>query len=225
MPTLDSSTQRLRSLFRSRLCWTLAQLAEALDCAAITVRRVLGKTGYFRSFTHNGKWYTLPEVPEFNAEGIWHYQRIGFSKKGSLTKTILHLVDRSSSGLSAAQIGEKLQHPVHSLLSTFHKQRKLERVKAGGEFRYLSVKPRVNRRQRNRLAIEVQEPPATPANLSTRAALFVLVEHIKGPHLDFEQLAEQVNKERGLSIGAQSIRLFFEKEGLKKTPDPTQPRH
>lgn len=198
----------------------LAQLAEVLRFAPITIRRLLVRIGYFRSFTHNGKWYTVTDVPDFSAEGLWHYRDIGFSQKGSLTNTIVHLVDRSPCGLSAADLNQKLQHPCHPVLTNLHKEEKLDRIKLGGEYRYLSVQPRLNRRQRSALELETEEPPGPPEALGTQAALFVLIEHVKSPGLDFEQIAARVSKERGLIVTAGSIRFFFEKEGLKKTPDP-----
>ena len=56
-------TQRLEKLFHRRKCWMLAQLAHSLGYALISVRRFLNQIGYFRSYTHNGKWYTLPDSP------------------------------------------------------------------------------------------------------------------------------------------------------------------
>lgn len=224
----SSPAQRLRELFAEKKCWRLAELAQALQCAPVSARRLLAKTGYFRSFTHNGKWYTLPGVPEFNPEGIWRHQSIGFSEKGSLTQTLVHLVERSATGLSAAQLSQKLQHPCHPVLTGLHKDGKLDRVKFAGEFRYLSVQPRLNRRQRKRTALErpdaARRGGKAPQPLNARAAVFVLVEYVKNPGLDFGQLAERVRRERDLALDAESIRLFFEKEGLKKTSEPSSRR-
>src|SRR3974377_2500937 len=106
-----SPTDRLKKLFQRRSCWMLAPLARTLDYALITVRRLLKQVGYCRSYTHNGKWYTLRDFPTFNREGLWHHQQIGFSKHGSLTAPIRHLVERSPAGLSAPQPAHKAPHP------------------------------------------------------------------------------------------------------------------
>jgi hypothetical protein len=95
----------------------LDQLAQALDCARISVRRFLKQIGYCRSYTHNGKWYTLRDCPDFDREGLWHFRGIGFSKHGSLTATIDHLLARSPAGLSASQLAEKLQHSCDAVLT------------------------------------------------------------------------------------------------------------
>ena len=213
---LDPST-RLRKLFQRRKCWKLAELASTLDYALVTVRRLLKRIGYCRSFTDNGKWYTLPSVPVFNRDGLWHHRGIGFSKSGNLTATIIHLVARSPTGLSASELAQKLRHSCHSVLTQLHQHGQAERVKWRGELRYLRKEPQASHRQREGLAVEQPPEPATP--LSTQAAVLVLVEYIKDPKLSFEQLAQRVHQSGGLSVPAQCIGQFFEEHGLKKTPD------
>lgn len=217
MPTQTHPTKRLEQLFHRRKCWMLAELGKALDYALITVRRLLNQIGYFRSYTHNGKWYTLQSSPEFNRDGIWRHRGIGFSKHGSLTATITHLVARSPAGLSARELADKLQHPCHAVLTNLHKNGELDRIKLGGEFRYLSTEQPINRRQREQSAVE--QPPGPSAVLSTQAAVFVLIEHIKNPKVSFPQIAANVHKQRHIAVTAESINRFFEEHGLKKTPE------
>ncbi len=211
------SADRLRKLFARRKCWLLAELATALDCALITVRRLLKEVGYVRSYTHNGKWYTLDTTPRFDRDGIWRHKQIGFSKQGSLTATIQYLIERSPVGLSARDIGEKLQHPCHAVMTILHKAGDIDRIKIGGEFRYLSTKERTNRRQRAQVLVE-QRPEEPPSPLSAQAAVFVLVEYINNPKLSFEQIACNVKQQRQVTVAQESIRCFFKEQGVKKTP-------
>jgi hypothetical protein len=195
----------------------LADLAHRLECALISVRRHLKQIGYFRSYTHNGKWYTLRDSPQFNRDGLWHYKNISFSKYGSLIATIVHLVARSPSGLSARDLGQKLEHPCHALLTILYKNQVLDRVPVAGEFRYLTTEEQTNRRQRAQAALS---PPSTPAaSLSTQAAVWVLVEYIKNSTLSFEQLAARLQQQRQLTVSPEAIRQFFQEHDLKKTPE------
>jgi hypothetical protein len=194
----------------------LAELAHSLDYALISVRRFLNQIGYFRSYTHNGKWYTLRSSPHFNRDGLWRHKQIGFSKHGSLTATIGHLVGRSPTGLSARELAFKLQHPCHAVLTHLHQSRGLDRVKVAGEFRYLATEEELNRRQRDQVLITQLPAPAT--SLGTQTAVFVLVEYIKNPALSFEQIAANLQGQRGLAVAPESIRLFFQEHALKKTP-------
>jgi hypothetical protein len=216
MPAQLPPGERLLKLFQRRKCWMLADLAQALGCALISARRHLKQLGYFRSYTQNGKWYTLRDFPQFNRDGLWHHKDIGFSKRGSLIATILHLVTRSPSGLSARELGQKLQHPCHAVLTNLHKSQRLDRVQVTGEFRYLALEEALNRRQREQAA--VLAPPLPATSLSTQTAVWVLVEYIKNSALSFEQLAARLQEQRELTVSPESIRQFFQEHDLKKTP-------
>lgn len=212
MPSPLPPAEQVQRLFHRRTCWMLAELSHALGYALISVRRFLKEIGYCSSFTHNGKWYTLRSTPRFDRDGIWHYRDIGFSNHGSLTSTIAYLIDRSSAGLSARELTQKLRHPCHSFLTNLHKGGALRRLKLEGEFRYLSADAETERRQREQAAAGQPNGGA----LSTRATVLVLVEHIKHPELDFAQIAASVGRREALRIAPEAICRFFEEQGLKK---------
>ncbi|MGC8989478.1 MAG: hypothetical protein ACP5MD_05100 [Verrucomicrobiia bacterium] len=216
MPTRLSPPQRLKKLFARRTCWMLDQLAQTLGYALISVRRFLNQIGYFRSYTHNGKWYTLQESPHFDRAGLWHFKGIGFSKHGTLTATIEHLVAGSPAGMSAAELSDKLQHPCHAVLTQLHKAGRLDRVLAAGQFRYLATDGQVNRRQRQQVVL--RSGPALDATLNTQTALWVLVEYIKNPGLSCEQIAALLRRQHQVAVAAENIQQFFLEHGLKKTP-------
>ena len=216
MPQQLLPTERLKKFFHRRTCWRLAELAQALDYALISVRRFLNQIGYCRSYTDNGKGYTLRDSPQFSREGLWHHKDIGFSKRGSLTASIDYLVGRSPDGLSARELAKKLRHPCHAVLTNLHKAGALDRVKVQGEFRYLSTTEQINLQQRE--LATAAEPPSSSTSLSTQAAVFVLVEYIKHPEWSFEQIAAYLRRQRELTLAPESIRRFFQEHDLKKTP-------
>jgi transposase len=216
MPPQLSPPERLKKLFRRRPCWMLDQLAQALDYALISIRRFLKEIGYFRSYTDNGKWYTLHDSPHFDRDGLWHFKGIGFSKHGSLTATIQHLLARSPAGLSAAELSAKLQHPCHAVLTQLHKAGHLDRLPLAGQFRYFATDPQLNRRQREQAA--AAQGTAADAAMSTQTALWVLVEHIKNPGLSFEQLAALLQAQRHVAVAPEHIQRLFQEQGLKKAP-------
>lgn len=216
MPTQRPPADRLGKLFHRRKCWMLHQLADALDYALISVRRFLKQIGYFRSYTANGKWYTLRDTPQFSRDGLWHHRGIGFSRHGSLTATIGYLVGRSPAGLSASELSQKLQHPCHAVLTQLHQAGQLDRLQVAGQFRYLATEPELNRRQRDQVAGAPSRSPTTA--LSTQAAVWVLVEYIKHPGLSFAQLAARLREQRQLTVAPENIQRFFAAHALKKTP-------
>jgi len=194
----------------------LDQLAQALGYALISVRRFLKQIGYFRSYTQNGKWYTLRDSPDFDRDGLWHYRGIGFSQHGTLTATIDHLIRGSPAGLSAGELTQKLQHPCQAVLSQLHKAGRWDRVRLAGQFRYLTTDPPLNRQQREQAAWVPRSSPL--AGLSTQTALWVLVEYIKQPGLSFEQIATRLQEQHLVAVAPQSIERFFREHDLKKTP-------
>ena len=94
---------------------------------------------------------------------------------------------------------------------------KIDRIKIGGEFRYLSTKERTHRRQQAQVVVE-QKPERSPP-LSAQAAVLVLVEYINNPGLSFEQIACNVREQKQIAVTQESIRCFFKEQGLKKTPE------
>ena len=54
--------------------------------------RDLSLLGYFSSYSHAGKYYTLTNIPHFDEYGLWHYKDVSFSKNGTLKSTIGFLI-------------------------------------------------------------------------------------------------------------------------------------
>ena len=76
------SDNHLAELFFEKKCQQIKTLADSLNVSNSTVRRLLQHVGYFRSYTHNGRWYTISYVPDFDSRGLWRYNDIYFSKSG-----------------------------------------------------------------------------------------------------------------------------------------------
>ncbi|MCX6355801.1 MAG: hypothetical protein NTZ78_12995 [Candidatus Aureabacteria bacterium] len=210
----EKPTDQLRQLLERHPCWMLTELAKALGYAQISVRRFLKQIGYFRSYSDNGKWYTSRSQPVFDRDGLWRYKAIGFSRHGSLIATIRSLLDKSSTGLSAGELGGKLHHPCDGVLSSMYQGGRLDRIRVGRAFRYLSPQSWINRRQR--VALEARQPTAAAAPLSAQVAVWVLVECIKQPQLRADQIAAHIQARRQLTVSTESINSFFEQHGLKK---------
>lgn len=205
---MTDSTQALGSLFAQQPCWMIEPLAVQLDYSIPSVRRFLMQTGYSRSFTHNGRWYTLSSIPRFDPDGLWFHQDIGFSQAGSLTKTIIALTSASAAGMTADQIGEKLRCRCHTVLVNLCRQNRLQRKWMGRSHVYLSADPDTAERQRR----QVRQPCLLPAEI----AVFVLAAFIRKPQASLQQLARSVSRSTGLRIGSEQIQVLFDHHGLKK---------
>ncbi len=120
MPVID--TQKIdmaRSTVKKQKIFTLKKLVLILDCSTRTAQAKLKLWKAYTSYNQNGKYYTLPEIPQFDVYGIWRFKNAAFSKHGNLKKTIVHLVNTSPEGLTGRQIGELLGLSPQSFLHHF----------------------------------------------------------------------------------------------------------
>src|SRR5260370_14856893 len=100
---------------KHRTVAAMGQLRSALDTSHMTVFRALKQHGYFASFNHNARYYTLRETPRFDANGLWFYRSIGFSQHRTLPDTLVALVYDSLAGCTAPELGLLLRTPMANL--------------------------------------------------------------------------------------------------------------
>ena len=111
---------RVLENFRRQKIITIEQLVRLLKYSVITARRRLKKWQTYTSINKNGRYYTLPQIPVFDQNGLWRYQTVIFSKHGNLKQTIIALITGSPKGLSAVDIGQLVDLvPNSSFLSQF----------------------------------------------------------------------------------------------------------
>ena len=214
MAASTEAIQQLTALFDEQPCWMIQPLADRLNYAIVSVRRFLAKAGYYSSFTHNGRWYTLVAIPRFSRDGLWFYQGIGFSRAGSLTRTLEALIAASPAGMTAEALGEKLHCRCHSVLVALWRRGRIQRQRRGRAYVYLAADAHAAEFQRRAMA-----PPA-PVTLPAEIEVLVLAEFIRHPRAAPEQLARKVSAKAGLRIQANQVRAVFSRHGLKKTLRP-----
>jgi hypothetical protein len=206
-------TENLVKLLQDQDCLMIGSLANKLQCSVPSVRRYLTKVGYYRSFTHNGKWYTLSTTPRFSKEGLWFSEEIGFSREGSMLSTLVYLVNRSSTGMTAEMLGERLNSRCHAVLVDLYRQGKLYREKIGRSFVYYSVNAK-KRQQQERFLMQPRIPhDSIPAEVS----LLIFADFIRNPNSTFELLSKSIERVTNIIVTAPQIEFLFESYGLKKT--------
>lgn len=206
---------QLKNLFAQKSCWTIKQLHEKMDYSAISIRRFLKQVGYYSSFTHNSKWYTLHSIANFDKNGLWFYEDIGFSKHGNLKQTIVYFIDKSPQGLSANELEALLSTPLLAILNHIYKSGAIERIKDKSKFVYISSAARKKKRQLMRLEAKTVID-SEPQKLNAHSAVYVLVEYIQNPQATFDELSKAVAKKQVIAK-PKAIARFFEEHDLKKT--------
>jgi len=194
---------------------TLGEVAAFIRSSIHTARRRLKQWQATNSYNHNGRYYTLPKVPEFDGHGLWRWRGVFFSQYGNLKQTVRALVQHSPAGLDAGELRSLLGLDPRSFLSAFADDPQLRREQTHGRFVYYGAAAAVYRGQRERRGLlKATGRPPTPAE-----AIALLVEKIKHPALSDEALSRQLRKQNVL-VAAATIRNFLLHHGLteKKTP-------
>ncbi len=70
----------LRKLFDKKTVLDMPQVCMALSTMSRTTGfRYLRELHHLTSYTHNGIYYTLPGIAQFDSNGFWYFGDIGFS--------------------------------------------------------------------------------------------------------------------------------------------------
>jgi hypothetical protein len=214
----DTRSEKAQKVFRRKKILTLAEVADLLHASIHTARRRLKEWNALSSYNQNGQYYALPDVPEFDINGLWRCHGVFFSRYGNLKQTVVELVRISPGGLGGGELGSLLGLDPRSFLSAFTKHPGLRREKVGGRFVYFSSDQSVYEQQRQRrLALNATGRQPTPAE-----AITILVEKIKHPTLSYGELSRKLRKQK-MSVEPGMIENLFALHGLteKKTPHST----
>jgi hypothetical protein len=200
--------------FKRMKIFMLSQVQSSLGCSLSTVKRRLKQWNTYTSFNHNGRFYCLPEIPDFDCHGIWRYEDAAFSKHGNLKKTVRSLIDRASCGLSAPELTEILGIPAYGFLSHFKDDAGFRREKFKGLYIYFSEDEAVFEGQRRQRISRLEVKAAH--NLPTDAqAVTILVTWIKHPGDDVETLRRRVRRS-GLDVSVVQVRNLLDYHDLLK---------
>lgn len=143
-----SDLDRIRKSFSENKILTLVRLKEILETnSTMTVYRRLKSLSYLSSYSHRGRFYTLPDIPEFNDMGVWWFQGVYFSRWGNLLQTVRNLVDASEMGYSASEIESLVQVEVKHALLELLRAKQIGREKIGGVYVYFSAEAGAGRAQ------------------------------------------------------------------------------
>jgi hypothetical protein len=190
-------------LFKSNKIATLDELKHALRTrSTMTVFRKLRSIGYLSSYSHRGKYYTIPGIARFDQTGLWAWHSIWFSKFGNLVETSKEFVDSSIAGFTAKEL-EKALHveTKHSLLKLFQAKR-LYRERMSGLYVYVAFEPA---KRKNQIAMRKSSTSQFEFDLSYE--LQALSEELKAAIILFFSLLNE--KQRRLYAGLEAFKMGY----------------
>lgn len=122
-------------------------------CMAVCTRsrttgfRYLRELHHLTSYTHNGKYYTLPEIAQFDSNGFWYFEDIGFSIHGTLINTLHHAITQSATGKSSSELEKHCGTKIQAALRTLLNSKRIARVRLEKKYLYVNVNSSADDRQ------------------------------------------------------------------------------
>lgn len=217
MPIIDTKKlDFIRATVKKKKIFMLNELVSLLGCSSRTAQVKLKLWKAYTSYNQNGKYYTLPEIPRFDVNGLWRYKDIAFSRHGNLKQTIIHLVMVSSAGLSGRQLGELLGLAPQSFMHHFRKCPGLRREKHEGVFVYFADEPEIYEMQRQQKKKSLYRSATTAISKSDAVMILVAIISYHGISADDILVLPEIKKSK---LTLPMIQGFMECHGLvKKTP-------
>ena len=129
MKRRGDSHEVLNHLFARSPVADLSMLKEALGTTSRTsVFRALAAAGYYASYSHTGRYYTIERIPEFNEDGIWAHDSVLFSRLRTLRATIIPMVADAPSGQTHSELEARVHLRVYDTLHDLVAEGRIGRV-------------------------------------------------------------------------------------------------
>lgn len=213
----DQVRHQLSQLFARTPVADLPTLQATLATTSrTTVFRILSETGYLTSYSHAGRYYTLGDIPQFDADGLWAHGDILFSRHHTLRRTIVHFVEGAAAGQTQAELQAKLRLRVHDTLYALVQANQITRTELERLYLYLSADRQRARAQLGERRHLVEGLPKLPPLPEPALIIEVLLGVIHHPRLDPMALASRL-RQQGKAIAPDQVAAVFAAYGVKKT--------
>ncbi len=215
MPIIKSKIDFAKAIIKKEKVFTLKRLVEIIQCSSRTAQVKLKLWKTYTSYNQNGKYYTLPEIPDFDVNGLWRFKNVAFSKHGNLKQTIVHFITSSNAGFNGRQLGELLGLSPQSFMHHIRHYPGIIREKHNGVFIYFSDDTLVYKKQIKTRSTLIRKVPV----ISDPEAIMILVAVIKHHDISTEDILAlpEIQKSK---IDKETVQGFLESQGLvKKNPD------
>ena len=201
---MEISKKSLLKMFATKKVMTLSEAARISRRTKHSTKYHLKKFGAVTSINKNAGYYSLPEIIEWDEYGLWEYEKILFSKLGTVAATITFLVDDSPSGLSGGEIARTLKCSCYSILVRLTEKRVLRRERMSGRYIYFSADDELFKRQREKHL----ELSGADAGCRELAHILSLAERIGDPSLSVPDIAGKLRR-RNIPVTNKFIGDFF----------------
>lgn len=219
--TINDHLTRLEKAFGRKEVLQLGDLRRALKVRSrTTVFFVLKAAGYYTSYSHAGRYYTLNHIPKFNEQGLWSAGQIRFSKHGTLRATLIVLVCKALAGQTHEELEMTLGLRVHDTLLSLVAAHALKRESIQSVYVYLNPDPKrmtsqiEARRSQQTGALKKAVKAALPAT-DADLTIGILVAVIHSSKADPSAVTTHLRKS-GSPVTMEQVQRVFERYDLVK---------
>ena len=208
---------RLNQLFRRKRAALLDDLRAVLGTTSrTTVFRILKAAGYFSSYSHAGRYYTLRRIPKFDRWGLWAWRGVGFSSHGTLRATSVFLIGQSAGGQTHEELEQRLGLVVHDTLRSLALAGAIRRERLEHVYLYLSADPKkaaaqIEARRKLQVSAPLAALPEDPL-----LVIDILVSVIQHSREDAAAIAGRLHA-AGRAVTAGQVEEVFHVYKVKKT--------
>lgn len=214
---MKDALNTLEAAFFKNKVFDMEQLKKVIQTTSRrTVFRYLQKLHCLTSYTHNGKYYTIPNIAQFDKDGFWYFGDIGFSVHGTLMNTLAHIITMSESGKTNSELEKQCRTRVQNSLQNLLKPNKIAITVQTKPCLYVNPDPAVSDRQ-----IKRRTEIGSRRRLPEWVVVEVLVEIIRSYPIEPEikDVVKRLSKRGSLITHAQVKQVFEENDLEKKTLD------
>jgi len=200
--------------FRSKKILTIENLMMLLGRSIRTARRFAKEHQLITSINKNARFYTLPDIPTFDSNGMWQYKKIYFSQYGNLREAVLHLIFDAEGGLTVGEIVRMAGLADNSsFISTFKDVEIVRREEIGNcRYVYYAGDPVIYQRQKKWRLSMTERMASLPSDAD---AVAILVELIRHPDRSSDELAKSLLN-KGKQIKREAIKRLLVHHDIKK---------
>jgi hypothetical protein len=199
MKRADSSVLK-KFLKREQVATLEALKSELGTTSTMTVFRRLKELGYLASYSHRGKYYSLGEVARFDDYGLWSHSSVWFSRYGNLMETVKELVEQSTAGYTAQELGSIVHVEARQPLLKLFEQERIARERFSGAYVYFSQD-----RGRQRSQSLVRKDWQGKLDIGAHPEVALLSDELKAAIILFFSLLDE--KQRRLFAGLEAAKM------------------
>jgi len=141
----------INDFIRNKIICSFDEISKKVGCSERSLRRDIKTINAHTSYTHGGQFITLPDIPVFDANGIWRYNNVGFTRFKNSLNLVEKIINHNRESITKEELEEILKIKISKQIQILLKRNRLNRIKLGHTYHYLSNELSKNKKKRIQL--------------------------------------------------------------------------